>query len=128
MSDATARRVQLLAAARRTRVQWIEDARESSDYQAPYGTSKADVAGKSAARRNTATQMLEGSEIATALPSSVRLLHYLSDFVDDDNADGGGGVGMAMDMHDDMPVPSYESMAGASAYDVLLEKLKHPQV
>ena len=54
---------------------------------------------------------------ATVLPSSVKLLDYLSEIVDDDSADGGGGLGAAMDMHDDMPVPTYESMEGASAYD-----------
>ena len=124
---ADARRVELLAAARRTRIQWIEDARESSE-QSAHAASTADAAGKAKPRRNTATQMLEGTEVAAALPSSVKLLDYLGEIVDDDNADGGGGIGPAMDMHDDMPMPTYESMEGASAYDVLLEKLKHPQV
>ena len=124
MADANARRVELLAAARRTRIQWIEDARETKGSGAASKTDGPSTKGK--ARRNTATQMLEGTEVATALPSSVRLLDYLNDIVDDDNADG-GGMGAAMDMHDDMPVPTHETMEGASAYDVLLEKLKHPQ-
>ena len=126
----------LLVEARRQRCMWIESSRGGSGGAGFRGGSataadsrRLSVTSSSSpptSSGSSSTQYLEGSPVAEILPSALRALDYLSHQLEVHGELDVGYDAPASMQSSDIPYPTHDGMPGASAYDVLLAKLKHP--
>ena len=129
----------LLVEARKQRCLWIESSRGGSGAaglrggaataadtrQLSVGAGVGGGAGPASASVSS-TQYLDGSPVAETLPSALRALDYLSQQLETHGELDLGYDAPASLQSSDVPYPTHDGMVGATAYEVLLAKLKHP--
>ncbi|CAN0022733.1 unnamed protein product, partial [Phaeothamnion confervicola] len=134
----TRRRNELLVEARRKRIAWVEEARGVGDD----GDARANGAGNGGADCGRGGRSSGGSgggssarpeeQLVRALPSAAAFVEFLGTLAGDAEECGGGDLRAALrphvladvDVGDDQPIPVHRP--GLAAYDLLLDKLRHP--